>query len=146
MPTLQLVRVGEALPEDFATLRQAAETEGHRHMARLEDEFVSGAHRFDRDGEVLLAVFAEGRLVGIGGLTQEPAAPEALRMRRLYVLPDARRSGVATAIANALSQEAAGQARLLTVHAGNPDAERFWEAMGYERVAGRPWSHQAASA
>jgi len=146
MPALQLVRVGNALPEDFATLRRAAETEGHRHMAQLEDELALGAQRFDRDGEVLLAAFADGRLVGIGGLTLEPEAPEALRMRRLYVLPSARRSGVATAIANALSQEAVGRARLLTVHAGNPDAERFWETMGYERVAGRPWSHQTPSA
>ena len=78
MAALQLVRVRAALPEDFATLRQAAETEDHRHMARLEDEFVSGAQRFDRDGEVLLAAFADGRLVGIGGLTREPGAPDAL--------------------------------------------------------------------
>ena len=75
----------------------------------------------------------------------EPESPVALRMRRLYVLPDARRSGVAATIANALSQEAAGSTRLLTVHAGNPGAERFWEAMGYERVSGWPWSHQATT-
>ena len=124
MAALQLVRVGEALPEDFASLRRAADEEGHRHVARLEDEFVSGVQRFDLDGEILLAAFADGRLVGVGGLTLEPASPNALRMRRLYVVPDVRRSGVAAAIANALSQEAAGRARPLTVHAGNPDADR----------------------
>ena len=145
---LQLVRITVDLPDDFPVLRAAADAEGHRHMARLGADFASGAQRFDQAGEVLLAAFLEGELVGIGGVTQEPAAHpgEALRMRRLYVLPQARRRGVASSLADALLNEALSHTRLVTVHAGNPDAERFWDALGYARVADRPWSHEFLTA
>jgi len=141
---LQLVRVSGGLPDDFPALRAAADAEGHRHMARLETDFTAGAQRFEADGEVLLAAYLEGELVAIGGVTQEPTLQpgEALRMRRLYVLPRARRRGVATTLANALLNEALTRTRLVTVHAGASDAGRFWEALGYAPVTDRPWSHQ----
>lgn len=138
--TLQLVRLDDALPDGFDALRSEADAEGHRHMSRLAAEVAATPEMFT----ALLAAFGDGVLVGVGGVTPEPeAAPgEAWRMRRLFVSPRARRSGVARALANALLAEALGLSRLVTVHAGNPDAEAFWEAMGFERVSGRAWSHQ----
>ena len=97
---------------------------------------------------VILAAFADGDLAGIGALTPEPepAAQPAFRMRRLYVRRALRRRGVARALASALLQEALGGARLVTVHAGNPDAARFWEAQGFGTVEGAPWSHVYSAA
>jgi GNAT superfamily N-acetyltransferase len=141
---IQLVRIFEGLPDGFAALRTEAAAEGHRHMDRLEADFESGAQRFDRDGESLLAAFVEGELAGIGGITHEPGetAEPALRMRRLYVAPSYRRGGVARAIASALAQEGFSHVALITVHAGNPGADAFWQAQGFTAVEGRPWSHQ----
>lgn len=31
----------------------------------------------------------------------------------------------------------------VTAHAGNDGAARFWEAIGFSRVKGQPWSHEA---
>jgi GNAT superfamily N-acetyltransferase len=93
----------------------------------------------------LLAAFDDNGFLGIGGMTVEPTDSAAIRMRRLYVAQAARLRGVARAIANALLQEALGQTRLVTVHAGNPGAERFWEGMGFSPVSERPWSHQFAA-
>ena len=134
---LQLVRVAEALPDGFPALQAEATAEGHRHMARLADEFAADPGVF----VALLAALEDGGLVGIGGITLEPADPSALRMRRLYVARAARRRGVASALANALLSEALNHTRFVTVHAGNPGAASFWEALGYEPVSERPWSH-----
>lgn len=141
---IQLVRIMDALPDGFEQLCDEAKAEGHRHMARLADDWACGAQRFDRDGEALLAAYLEGDLVGVGGLTLEPTptAEPALRMRRLYVSPGSRRAGVARAIASALAQEALGQVALITVHAGDDGAARFWEAQDFKPVEGRPWSHE----
>lgn len=137
---IQLIRIQDALPDGFEALRAEADAEGHRHMSRLAIEIAETPDLF----VALLAAFDDGDLVGIGGLTAEPEAHpgEAFRMRRLYVAPRARRSGVARTIANALLNEALGLTRLVTVHAGNPGAERFWEALGFDLVDGRAWSHQ----
>jgi GNAT superfamily N-acetyltransferase len=135
---VQLVRIEGGLPGGFDALRAEAEAEGHRHMARLAVEVSETPELFI----ALLAAFDEGELLGIGGMTPEPADPSAIRMRRLYVSQAARRRGVARMIANALLNEALCRAKLVTVHAGNPGAERFWEALGYAPVANQPWSHQ----
>lgn len=137
---LQLVRLDHDLPEGFARLRAEAEAEGHRSMTRLAEELACGSTRF----EALFAAFDDGEMLGIGGMTFEPSeAPEpATRMRRLYVSPRARRTGVARTLANALLQEALDQVHLVTVHAGNPEAAAFWEAQGFAPVGGHPWSHQ----
>ena len=135
---LQLVRIEGELPEGFEALRAEADVEGHRHMARLAAEMAETPELFI----ALLAAFDGSELLGIDGMTAEPTAPSAIRMRRLYVAQGARGRGVARAIANALLNEALGQTRLVTVHAGNPGAERFWEATGYAPVTDRPWSHQ----
>ena len=107
-------------------------------MTRLAAEAVETPGMFI----ALLAALDDGGLLGIGGMTVEPTDPAAIRMRRLYVAQAARGQGVARAIANALLHEALGQTRLITVHAGNPGAERFWEALGFVAAADRPWSHQ----
>lgn len=141
---LQLVRIDGGPPDGFERLRAEAEGEGHRHMARLAQELASGATRF----KALFAAFDDGALVGVGGVTDEPAdtPSPALRMRRLYVSPRARRTGVARAIASALLQEAFDQVEMVTVHAGADAAARFWEAQGFAPVSGQPWSHAIARA
>jgi GNAT superfamily N-acetyltransferase len=138
---VQLVRLTDDLPDGFDALRALATAEGHRNMARLADEVATGSTAFI----ALLAAMSGGDLVGIGGMTEEPEpAPEpAIRMRRLYVAPSARREGVARALVSALLQEAWDQVDLVTVHAGSNDASRFWETQGFSEMDGLPWSHQA---
>jgi GNAT superfamily N-acetyltransferase len=136
--SLHLVRLEGELPEGFAALRAEAEAEGHRHMSRLAQEMAGTPAIFT----ALLGAFEDGALVGVDGLTPEPADPSAQRMRRLFVTARARRRGVARTLAGALLQEALQHTRRVTVHAGDPEAERFWEALGYERVEGRAWSHE----
>lgn len=141
---IQLIRIFDDLPEGFDALRAEATAEGHRNMNRLAADFESGAQRFDRDGEALLAALVGGELAGIGGLTLEPteSSEPTLRMRRLYVGTAHRRAGVARTIVMALVQEGFGYAGLLTVHAGNPGADAFWIAQGFTPVEGRAWSHE----
>lgn len=138
---VQLVRLTDDLPQGFDTLMALASSEGHRNMARLADELSTGSTTFI----ALLAAMSEGALVGIGGMTLEPEpTPEpAIRMRRLYVAPSARRQGIARTLVSALLQEAWDQVDLATVHAGSAEAGRFWEAQGFSQVEGAPWTHQA---
>ncbi|MGE0047292.1 MAG: GNAT family N-acetyltransferase [Hyphomonadaceae bacterium] len=139
---MQTIRITDELP-DLSTLRAEARAEGYRHMERLADEWESGAQRFDKPGEALFAVFMEGEVAGIGGVTREPNEPDGavLRARRLYVRPAYRKLGVGRAIAGAIVQEAFDEAPALYVNvsAGGSDSQAasvFWERMGFERVDG----------
>ena len=127
VPELQLVI--EDLPAGFDALRADALAEGYRFVERLAADWTSRAIRFDREGEALLAAHVNGVLAGIGGLTIEPVLPGAVRMRRFYVRPAFRRSGVGLQLATALlARVIAG--RLITVNAA-PASFPFWESIGF---------------
>lgn len=141
MTIISLERTADTLPADFPALEADAKADGHAHMTRLGAEFATDRAMF----HAIFTCHLDGRLAGIGAITNEPVpAPVPMwRMRRFYVHRDYRRREVARAIANALLQDAAGKVAILTVHAGNAGAVRFWEAMGFTAVGGQPWSHQA---
>ena len=113
---------------DFETLRAEAHREGYRMLGTLAVDWASGATRFDRAGEALLAAYDGDALAGIGGLTQEPAIRAALRMRRFYVRTAYRRRGVGHALAAELLRTANAGIIMVNAAAGS---EAFWEALGF---------------
>ena len=125
---LYINQISGSLPACFETLRAEARAGGYKMLDTLAAEWSSGAMHFDRPGEMLLAAYIGDALAGIGGLTQEPAVPHALRMRRFYVGLAYRRLGVGRALAAALSRAAEG--RTVTCNAAG-GSEAFWEALGF---------------
>jgi catechol 2,3-dioxygenase-like lactoylglutathione lyase family enzyme/GNAT superfamily N-acetyltransferase len=123
--------VGEDLPTGFDALRAEALAEGFRHMERLASDWMSGTTRFDRAGEGLLAARLRGVLAGIGGMTIDPVVTDAFRMRRFYVRPAFRRSGIGCKLATVLCRRAASAGRRITVNA-NSGSVPFWESLGFE--------------
>ena len=126
----QFQPVIDELPAGFDALRAEARAEGYRFVERLATDWMSGTIRFDREREALLAARFNSVLAGIGGLTIEPVVPEAMRMRRFYVRPVCRRSGVGRQLAAGLLERARGASRLVTVNAA-PTSTAFWESLGF---------------
>ena len=126
----RLERVVVGLPTGFETLREEARAEGHQNLDRLAADWASGAIRFDRPGEALLVVYVGDELAGVGGLTVDPAAAGAFRMRRFYVRKQFRRCGIARRLAGALLERAVEGDRPVTVNAATGSVA-FWEALGF---------------
>ena len=127
---VRLYRVVTELPAGFEELRTEARAEGYRHLERLADDWASGAIRFDHDGEALLVAHVGSEIAAVGGLTVDPAWPEALRMRRFYVAKRFRRCGVGRQLAAALLERAAQAGLPVTVNAA-PAGALFWQSLGF---------------
>lgn len=83
----------------------------------------------------LVARTDDGRAIGCGGLRPLPGG--GAEIKRMYVHPEARGKGVSTALLRAIEDEARllGVARLvLETGTEQPDAMRFYEREGYERI------------
>lgn len=130
---LRLVPVRDALPDGFPELATEALTEGYDYLGTLADDWRSGAERFTAPGAVLLAAWQNGALAGVGGLTLDPYEPElgALRVRRFYVAPAHRGTGVGRRLAGVLLDRGLGAAPLLTLRAVDARAAAFWESLGF---------------
>ena len=130
LAVIRLDQVAEALPAGFETLRSEAQADGYAFVDRLARDWASGATRFDRAGEALLVVHVDNKFAAVGGLTVDPAIPEALRMRRFYVRKRFRRCGIGRRLAAALLERAAAAGRAVTVNAAVGSAP-FWAALGF---------------
>ena len=111
-----IVPVIDHLPSGFDTLCAEARAEGYRFVDRMVNEWKAGTTRFDRDGEALLAAYAEQTLAAIGGITIDPVVAGALRLRRFYVCSAFRSQGIGRQLVQALVAPHAG--RIILVHAG----------------------------
>jgi len=128
----------EAWPDaELAPLLAASAAEGWRHLARLAEEWRSGAQRFAGVGEGLCVARAENTILAIGGVVADPYARKAeiARLRRVYVRPEARRRGVGAALVRHLVASSAPYFRELRLRAHEPGAAAFYEALGFEPVA-----------
>lgn len=135
-------RVG-ALPPGFPALRDAALNEGWKILRVLEEDWASGALRFDAPGEGLFCAREEGALAGILGLSSDPYAEETsvARLRRLYVGPAYRGRGIGRELVEAAARAARAHGfRMLRVRAPAP-SWGFYEACGFLPAVMRSASH-----
>lgn len=130
---LQIVRVGEALPDDLPALQDEAAAEGYRFVEGILEEWDAGRYTGEDERNTLLAVYREGVLAAIGAVTPDPydPAPDVLRIRHVYVRPGNRREGVGRVLASALIQQGLALAPRLSLNAADAGASAFWEAMGF---------------
>ena len=95
----------------------------------------------------LVAREPDGTAVACGGL--RPLAPGTAEVKRMYVRPERRGSGVATAVLRGLERAAAGLGvtrLLLETGTAQPEAVRFYEREGYARIENfGPYAGEALS-
>jgi GNAT superfamily N-acetyltransferase len=128
------IRVASGLPDGIDRLVGLGRGEGFAFVERLVREWRSGENRFAGPGEVFLAAYLGGSLVGFGGLNRDPfcGEPGVGRLRHLYVGPDARGLGVGAALVRELvgrAHPAFARLRLAT-----RQAAPFYEHLGFVPV------------
>ncbi len=130
---LRIDRIGTALPAGFEQLALAARAEDVHNMPMLLADWQTGTERFDGVTSALYGAWAGDMLVGVGGMTPETLLDmPAMRMRRFYVHPEQRRSGVASMLAETVMAAGLAHTARLTVNAAaSPMAAPFWLAMDF---------------
>lgn len=128
---IHLEILDRSLPLEMDQVRTAAQNEAYRFIDRLVDDWANGTNRFSEQSERLLIARYDGRLVGGGGITIEPALSGALRMRRFYVLPSYRKRGIGRHLVEALLDPAHRAGVAITVNAATDLAPAFWVALGF---------------
>lgn len=102
-------------------------------IQRLADEWVSGANRFDRNGEALFVAKQDDCIIGVCGLNIDPyAASETTgRVRHLYIMLEHRRRGFGRALIGRVVDEARLSFDRLHLRTHSNVADRFYRAIGF---------------
>lgn len=107
--------------------------EGYRHLKRLVDDFETGVNTFNKQGEALFVAVKDGQIAGVCGLNQDPfsISLNVGRVRRMYVSPAVRRSGVGRMLVNSVIAEARKNYMALVLRTDNPVADFFYRSCGF---------------
>lgn len=142
MPSALTVGAVDRLPPELEMLVEESLAEGFGLLARLQDDWRSGANRFDAPGEAFFVARQRGSLVGVCGLNLDPYAsdPAVGRLRRLYVRARFRRHGVGRALVRAALAHA--HFRRVRVRTNTAEGCSFYEALGFAPVACSTATHE----
>lgn len=121
----------------FSALLAESQSEGHRMLLRLAENWANGSNRFLRPGEIMLGAWSGDELFGVCGRNVDPydPGPRAGRVRHLYVAQSARRDGIGRALISAIRKDAAEHFDYLNTNAPET-AFAFYERMGFVRLEG----------
>ena len=122
------------------SLLQASEREGFTFIRRFVDEWTAGINRFDRKGERLFIASSAERIAGICGLNIDPYIDDMSvgRVRRLYVIPEFRQSGIGRRLVQSVIEAARDVFQELRLRTTDLSASRLYERLGFRVVQGIP--------
>jgi GNAT superfamily N-acetyltransferase len=132
--TFSVERVEDLRDVDISKLVNESEVEGYRFLMRLVNEYVEGTNTFNKPGEALFCIRNEsGEVVAIGGINQSPLSDdkEVARLRRFYVLRDARRQGVGSLLVKEIINHSKGKFKRMTLRTDSSTADSFYRANGF---------------
>jgi GNAT superfamily N-acetyltransferase len=118
-----------------AELLDESEATRYRFLRRVVDEWHRGVNRFSRPGEALLIAEMNNRWVGVCGLNDDPylSDPRIGRVRKVYVLADCRRSGIARRLVRQSISRSRGHFDRLRLRAEEAGPARLYESLGFRR-------------
>ena len=110
-----------------------SKTEGYKMVQRLWDEYESGKNRFDTGGAILLAVYQDDVMIGIGGVHPDPYLndPKIGRVRHVYVLPKHRRTGIGRQLISELIENSRATFHTLTLRTLTERGDKFYKSLGF---------------
>ena len=119
--------------KELAPFLVASFTEGYRFMKRFVEEFDSEENMFEKEGEGLFAAKIDDKIVGIICINIDPFLNKETigRIRNLYVLPQFRNRGVATALLSTVIELGRLHFQMLTIYSDNGHAERLYTQYGF---------------
>ncbi len=132
---MDIIRITD-LSDGIRALAKIASVDGHQNIETLVNEFDSGVNRFKKPGEALFGAYDATSILGIGGINIDPyyGLPTVARVRRLFVKPDARRRGVATALMLQIEEIGRRYFSKLQLLTNSQTASRFYINLGYRTV------------
>ncbi len=120
----------------FLELKAESMAAGFNMLRRLEENWLNGQNRFDKAGEKLLGFYADGLLIGVCGLNQDPYMPSVRggRLRHFYVGIEWRRKRVGITLLRAILEGSGRWFDFINTNALQ-SAFTFYECAGFIPLA-----------
>ena len=110
-----------------------AKDEGFYFLIKLISEYENKINTFNKTGECLYGIFHGEKLIGIGGLNEDPYTENNKigRLRRFYITKDYRRIGLGNLLLKRLLYHAEKYFKVVVLHTDTKQGDAFYIANGF---------------
>ncbi|WP_166704796.1 GNAT family N-acetyltransferase [Bacillus albus] len=114
-------------------LVQESKEEGFNFLKRLISEYENKINTFNKTGECLFGVFQGEKLIGIGGLNEDPYTENNKigRVRKFYIAKEYRRKGLGRLLLARILSDAKTHFNIVVLHTDTEQGDEFYTSSGF---------------
>ncbi|WP_142337566.1 GNAT family N-acetyltransferase [Bacillus sp. AFS059628] len=133
MKDIHIQQIEELIKYEHDYLVQESKKEGFNFLIKLKSEYKNKTNTFNKTGECLYGLFQGEKLIGIGGLNEDPYSENNKigRLRRFYIAKDYRRIGLGNLLLKQLLSHAEKYFKVVVLHTDTKQGDAFYIANGF---------------
>ncbi|MGH0593488.1 GNAT family N-acetyltransferase [Bacillus pretiosus] len=133
MKDIQTQQIEDLMKYEHDYLVQESKEEGFNFLIKLISEYENKINIFNKTGECLYGIFQGEKLIGIGGLNEDPYTENNTigRLRRFYISKNYRRKGLGNLLLNRLLLHAEKYFKVVVLHTDSKQGDVFYNANGF---------------
>jgi len=130
---IHIQQIEELIKYEHDYLVQESKEEGFNFLIKLKSEYKNKTNTFNKTGECLYGIFRGEKLIGIGGLNEDPYSENNKmgRLRRFYISKDYRRIGLGNLLLKQLLSHAEKYFKVVVLHTDTKQGDAFYIANGF---------------
>ncbi|WP_142344497.1 GNAT family N-acetyltransferase [Bacillus cereus] len=133
MKDIHIQQIEDLMIYEHDYLVQESKDEGFNFLIKLISDYENKINTFNKTGECLYGIFQGEKLIGIGGLNQDPYTENNKigRLRRVYISKDYRRIGLGNLLLNWLLSHSEKYFKVVVLHTDTKQGDAFYTTNGF---------------
>ncbi|MBG9832287.1 GNAT family N-acetyltransferase [Bacillus wiedmannii] len=133
MKDIHIQQIEDLMIYEHDYLVQESKDEGFYFLIKLISEYENKINTFNKNGECLFGIFQGEKLIGIGGLNEDPYTENNKigRVRRFYISKDYRRVGLGNLLLNRLLSHSEKYFKVVVLHTDTKQGDAFYTVNGF---------------
>lgn len=130
---IHIQQIEDLMIYEHEYLVQASKDEGFYFLIKLISEYENKINTFNKTGECLYGIVHEEKLIGIGGLTEDPYIinNKIGRVRRFYIAKKYRRKGLGRLLLVRIISDAKKYFNIVVLHTDTVQGDKFYTSIGF---------------
>ncbi|MEI2316726.1 GNAT family N-acetyltransferase [Bacillus paramobilis] len=133
MKDIHIQQIEDLMIYEHEYLVQESKDEGFYFLIKLISEYENKINTFNKTGECLYGIFHEEKLIGIGGLTEDPYIinNKIGRLRRFYIAKKYRRKGLGRLLLVRIISDAKKYFNIVVLNTDTVQNDKFYTSIGF---------------
>ncbi|MGG1342659.1 GNAT family N-acetyltransferase [Bacillus toyonensis] len=133
MKDIHIQQIDNLMKYEISHLVQDSKEGGFNFLIKLINEYENKINVFNKTGECLYGIFQGEKLIGIGGLNEDPYTENNKigRVRRFYIAKEYRRKGLGRLLLVRILSDAKKYFNIVVLNTDTEQGDKFYTSGGF---------------